>query len=173
MKRLKAKPARTSGSTYKEGAPPPEATEQKGDLLICDLWKNGTVSVHKMSVVNTDANTHAVKTPEKFLQEAGRVKKQIYLKACLQQRWHFSPLFASVDGFLGVEATETLKKLASRLATKWRQPYYNTCGYVKSRIAITLVRTTQCCIQGSRVLAHRISVHRPQWEYGTGLNLFR
>ena len=40
-------------------------------------------------------------------------------------------------------------------------------------IAITLMRATHCCIQGSRVLAHRISVQRPQWEYGAGLNLFR
>ena len=126
-----------------------------------------------MRVVNTDAKTHAVKTLEKCLQEAGRGKKWIYLEACPQQCWHFSPFFASVDGFLGVEATETLIRLASRLATKWQQPYYNTCGYVKSRIAITLVRTTHCCIRGSRVPAHPISVHWPQWEDCTGLNLFR
>ena len=47
-----------------------------------------------------------------------------------------------------------------------------TCGYVKSRVAITLVRATHQCIRGSRVPAHRISVKRPQWEYGAGLNLF-
>ena len=37
MKRPKAKPAGTSGSTDRDGAPPPEATEQKGDLLIRDF----------------------------------------------------------------------------------------------------------------------------------------
>ena len=68
MKSPKAKPAGTSGLTDRDGALPPEATEQKGDLLIRDLWNNGTDSVHAMRVVNTDAKTHDMKTPEKCLQ---------------------------------------------------------------------------------------------------------
>ena len=55
----------------------------------------------------------------------------MYLEACLQQRRHFSPFFASVDGLLGVDATATLKSISSRLASKWKQPYSNTCGYVR------------------------------------------
>ena len=68
------------------------------------------------------------------------------------------PFFASVDGLLGVEVTATLKRLASCLETKWRKPYSKTYGYVKSRIAITLVCATHRFIRGSRVLAHQISV---------------
>ena len=97
----------------------------------------------------------------------------MYLEACLQQRRHFSPFVASVDRLLGVEATAALKRIASRLDTKWKQPYSKMCGYVKSRVAITLVRATQRCLRGSRVPAHRISVQQPQWEDGAGLNLFR
>ena len=41
--------------------------EQKGDLLIRDLWKNGTDSVHEMSVVNTDDKSHMAKDMEKCL----------------------------------------------------------------------------------------------------------
>ena len=78
-----------------------------------------------------------------------------------------------MDGLLRVEATATLKRLAIRLYTKYKLPYSKTCGYVKNRIVITLVRATHCCIQGSRVPAHRISVQRPQWEDGSGVNLFR
>ena len=123
--------------------------------------------------MNTDAKSHSKKTPEKCLQETERGKKRVYLEARLQKRRHFSPFVASVDELLGVEATATLKILASRLVTNCRQPYSKTCGYVKSRIAITLVRATHRCIQGSRVLAHRISAQRPQWEDGAGLNLLR
>ena len=126
-----------------------------------------------MLVVNTDAKSHTAKKTEKCLQEAKRRKMRMYLEACLQQRRHFSPFVASVDGLLGVEATATLKKLASCLDTKWKKPYLKTCGYVKSRSAITLVRATHRCIWGSRVPAHQISVQRPQWEDGAGLNLFR
>ena len=71
-----------------------------------------------MRVVNTDAKYHMTKDPERCLQEAERGKKNKYLEACLQQRRHFSPFVASVDGLLGVEATATLKRIASRLATK-------------------------------------------------------
>ena len=52
----------------------------------------------------------------------------MYLVPYLQQRRHFSPFGASVDGLVGVEATATLKRLSSRLATKWKQPYSKTCG---------------------------------------------
>ena len=96
----------------------------------------------------------------------------MYLEACLQQRRHFSPFVASADGLLGVEATATLKRIASCLASKWRQPYSKTCGYVKSTVAITLVRATHRCLRGSRVPAHRISMQRPQWEDGAGLTSF-
>ena len=97
----------------------------------------------------------------------------MYLEACLQQRKHFSPCVASVDGLLGVEVMATLNRIASRLATKWRQPYLRTCGYVKSTIAITLVRATIWCIWVSRVPAHQISMQRTQWEDGTRIKLFR
>ena len=135
-KRHKANPASPIGSTDWDSTPPPEATEQKRYLPIYDLWQNGTNSVHNMRVVNTDAKSHSGKTPEKCLQEAERAKKRVYMESCLQQHRHISPFVALVDGLLGVEATETLKRIASRLATNWRQPYSRTCAYVKSIISI-------------------------------------
>ena len=101
-KRTKAKPARASGTTDRDRAPSPEVTKQKGDLLIHDLWQNGTDSVHDMCVVSTDAKSHSAKTPEKCLQEVESGNKRMYLEACLQQRRHFSPFIASVDVLLGV-----------------------------------------------------------------------
>ena len=80
VKRLKAKPAGPTGSTDWENVPPPEAKEQKGDLLIRDLWQNGTDSVHNTRVVNIDAKSQSTKTPEKCLQEADRAKKRMYLE---------------------------------------------------------------------------------------------
>ena len=97
----------------------------------------------------------------------------MYLEACLQQRRHLSPFVASVDGLLGVDATATLKRIASRLATKWRHPYSKTCGYVNSRVTITLVHATHRCLRGSCVLAHWISVQQPKWEDEVGLKHFR
>ena len=147
--------------TNLDNALPPDPTEKKGEIYIHDHCQNGTSSVHHIRVVNTDDNSHSGKPQDKFLQEAERAKKQMYLEACLQQLRHFSLFVALVDGLLGVEATETLKRISSCLEKKWRQPYSRTCGYVKSMIAITLVRATHRYIQGSRVPTHRISVQHP------------
>ena len=73
-----------------------------------------------MRVVNTGAPTHQKKDPEKCLHEVERGKKKMYLEACLQQRRHFYPFVALMDGLLGAEATDTLKRIASRLATMWK-----------------------------------------------------
>ena len=80
-----------------------------------------------MRVVNTDALTYQMKAPEKCLHEAEKRKKNMYLEACLQQRRHFYPSVASVDGLLGVEGTATLKRIPSRLANKWKQYYSKMC----------------------------------------------
>ena len=173
MKKPKAKPSGTSSSTDRDGAPTLEATEQKGDYPIRELWQNKTDSVHVIGVMNTGKNNHAVKTPVNFLQEAEREENRMYLVACLQRISNFSLFVALVDGFLGVEAKATLKRLASHLVTQLRQPYSKTCGYVKSIIAITLVHATHRCIRGFRALVLRISVQSPQCENGAGLNLFR
>ena len=84
--------------------------EQKGDLLIHDLWHNGTESVDNMPVLKTYANSQSAKTPEKWLQKAERTKKKMYLKASLKQHQHLLPSITSVDGILGVEAAATLKR---------------------------------------------------------------
>ena len=73
-----------------------------------------------MQVVNTDTQSHRTKNPERCLQEAERGKNRVYLEARIQQRRHFSPFSALVDGQLGVEVTETLKSLAIFLATNWK-----------------------------------------------------
>ena len=155
MKRTKAAPSGAGRTSNHSEVQPSEVTEQKGNLLIRDLLQQGTDSFNNMCVVNTDALTHRTKDTEKCLHKAERGKKKMYLEACLKKRRKPPPFVASVDGLLGVEATATSKRLSSCLDTKWKQSYLKTCGYVKSRIVITLVRATYRCIRGSRVPAHQ------------------
>ena len=86
VKRPKANPAISKATKATSSMLPLEATEQKGDLLIYELWKNGTDNVHGMHILNTYAKSHSEKTPEKCLQESEWAKKKMYLGACLQQR---------------------------------------------------------------------------------------
>ena len=132
----------------------------------------GTYFILNMRAVNTDVVSYINKTLEKILVTAEREKRHKYLDACLQQRRCFSHFFISLDGLLGTKVDATLKRLASHLATKWRQTYSRTCGYVQRRFAITMVRSTHRCIRGSQVPTISISAQRPQWEDGTGLHLY-
>ena len=45
--------------------------EQKGDLLIRDLWNNGTGSVHDIRVVNTDAKSYWGEVPRDMYVGSG------------------------------------------------------------------------------------------------------
>ena len=45
------------GKDKLKGYPSKDVGEPKGDLLIRDLWKQGTDSIHNMRVVNTDATS--------------------------------------------------------------------------------------------------------------------
>ena len=67
----------------------------------------------------------------------------------LQKHRQFFPLSVSVDGLLGVEADAMLKCISIRLETKCKQPYSQSYGYIKSRVAITLVFVTHHYIQVS------------------------
>ena len=126
-----------------------------------------------MRVVNTDVVSYQYKTPEKCLETAERERDKKYPTACLNERQHFTPFIALVDGLLGVEAKGALKCISSRINQKWKDPYSHTCGYMNIRGAITLLRATHRCIWGGIVLESRISVTRPQWEDGAGIHLFR
>ena len=126
-----------------------------GGLLIRDLWTQGTDIIRDMRFVNTDAVSYQSNTRKKCLQTADHEKKKKYLHACLNECLHFTTFVDLVDSLLGVEAELTLKRIASRLTQKWKELYSRTFIYVKSRMAITIVRATHRCIwggQGSGVL---------------------
>ena len=83
---------------------------------------------------------------------------------------HFTPLVFSVDGLEGSEAQAARKRLASRLAAKWNRNYSQVCGFVRSRLSFTLVRSTSRCLRGTRN-----PLQRPQglaWAEGPGLRLY-
>ena len=77
-----------------------EEGEEKGDLLIQDIWNQGMDSIHNMLVVNTDAVSYQSNTPDKCIETAKLEKKRKYLNACLNKRRNFTPFFALVDGLL-------------------------------------------------------------------------
>ena len=144
-------------------APPKYKGGMKRDLLIKDLWTQETDSIQNMCVVNTDAVSHQPQNPKKCMETAERYKNKQYLHAYLSKHWNFTPFVATVDGLLVFKAAAKPKHIARCFTTKRKEPYSHTCRFVNIRVAITLVRATQHCIQGARVPASKISVTQTQW----------
>ena len=103
-------------------------------------------------MVNTYSVSYLKKNPGKSLMVSERNKKCKYLDSCLQKRRHFSTFVVSVGSLLIKEYEAMLKRLAIRLAKNWMQPYSQTCRYVRSRVAITMVKATHRCIRESWLL---------------------
>ena len=135
------------------------------------FWRRGATAIFDIRVTDTDAPTYRGQDPHKVLARHEKEKKDKYVEPCLARRRHFTPLVFSVDGLRGTEADAATKRLASRLATKWKRTYSDVCGYVRSRFAITLVRTTSLCRRGARDPTARAS--HAIWDSGVGLALYR
>ena len=94
------------------------ATEERGDLLIRNIWKHKADCILDVRITNLDAPSKIHRKPEAVLLSHEREKKKYYLQGCLNQRRHFSPFVISCDGVLGNEAKEVLQNLAGSLAQK-------------------------------------------------------
>ena len=57
----------------------------------------------------------------------------------------------------GKEASFFMKRLAKQLAHKWNRPYSSTISLLRTRFAISLVRSKNRCLRGARISPYEIS----------------
>ena len=147
-------------------------TRERGDLLIRNLWENGTDCIIDVRVTDLDAPSYVSRSPAKVLASHEQQKKKKYVEDCLHQRRSFCPFVISTDGMLGFEAKTLLKQIARKLSAKWERRYSVVCGLVRARLSIACVRATHLCLRGSRIPFTRMS-RRIQWTDSAGLGLFQ
>ena len=94
-----------------------------------------------------DRNTTIEKTYRKHEME----KKRAYAQRVWDiEHSSFTPLVLSASGGFAREATHFYKRLASRLAGKWDQPYSLTMRWLRCIISFALLRSAIQCIRGAR-----------------------
>ncbi|KAL5477407.1 hypothetical protein EMCRGX_G024203 [Ephydatia muelleri] len=130
------------------------------DLGIRGVWQPQVEALFDVKVVDTDAPSHRTRSPEAILESGAKEKKRVYEQAVVERRGNFTPIVLSVDGLLHREAEHFLKRMAANLARKWEKPYSQTCGYVRARLALAIIRATSLCLRGSRV----------KWRSGLGMD---
>ena len=144
--------------------------ELRGDVSAHGFWTRGTTAIFDIRVTDTDAASYKNTDPTTVLKRQEREKKDKYAEACRQAHMHFTPLVFSVDGLEGGEATAARKRLASRLAAKWKRQYSQVCGFVRCRLSFTLIRSASRCLRGTRN-----HIQRPQsidWAQNAGMRLY-
>ena len=130
------------------------------------FWKCGCECVFDVRITNTQTRTCRNQDPIRVLEKCEWEKKNKHLEACLERRTYFAPLVYSVDGIAAREAKAAKRRLASALAWKWKQQYSETCGFVRVRMALAVVRAYTLLLCGSRV--HQ-SCQRPDIIDGAGM----
>ena len=148
-----------------------EDHQRRGDCLIHGFWQRNTSVVLDFRFGNADASSYVEKDYRDVLATWEAVKKRKHKADCQLNRRHFTPFVSTRDAILGDEANSFTRALAAHLAKKWNKDYSATCGYVKGRIGLTIIRATTRCLYGSRVPARCIS-STPAWSDGLGLGLW-
>ena len=157
-------------------APPPTFSHERGDIMIRGFFDRAKDCVIDCSLMDLDCATYRSKTAKAALRSREVVKKNKYSRACAHYRRDFVPFVASADGLLGREADAFLQRLASQLALKWNRPYPPVCGYVRARIALSLVRASHLCIRGSRLSTTSLGFSLPpalQLDHAGGFHLLQ
>jgi hypothetical protein len=132
-------------------------TDLEGDKGVRGFWKHGRECIFDIRITNTESRSHRNKEPTKCLASQEKEKKGKYEEACHEERKDFTPLVYSIDGMAGQKTRAAEKRLASRLAWKWKREYSEMCGFVKCCMAIAVVRSNKLTWWGSRTRrqAHR------------------
>ena len=88
---------------------------------------------------------------EKILESCARVKRLKYLQPCAERRSSFTPLIYSVDGMTGRETQAFEKRIAHLLAEKWERHYSELRGFVRGKMALSVICSNSLLLCGSQM----------------------
>ena len=134
------------------------------------IFHDRRMTVFDVRITDTDSASSQRVSPRVCLGRHEEEKVKKYKDACTQMRRDFVPLVFSVDGMQGSMAAAAVKRLAALLAKSWSTPYSVTCGYVRSRLSLCLVRSLTMCLRDPRDPTSTVS--EPTILDGAGLQAY-
>ena len=164
-----ANPTANTGTAEVAAAPVVEP-DLEGDKGIRGFWKHGRECIFDIRITNTESRSHRNKDPLKCLAAQEKTKKGKYETACHEQRKDFTPLVYSIDGMAGPATRAAERRMASRLAWKWKREYSEMVGYVRTRMSLAVVRSNTLMWRGSRT---RRRAHHGFIENGGAMHLWQ
>ena len=122
------------------------------DISASGLWGGRHEKTFvDVRVFNPLAATHKHQPISTCYRNQERAKKRAYEQRVRNvEQATFTPLVFSATGGMAIEATSFYKRLASRLAEKWDQPYSSTMAWLRCRLSFSLLRSAIMCLRGAR-----------------------
>ena len=87
---------------------------------------------------------------ESIFQTRRNKKKETFSNTAEARQAPFTPIIATCDAVLDIEAEGYLKRLAVLLSEKWESPYSKTIGWLRARIQVCILRSVSLCFRGCR-----------------------
>ena len=122
------------------------------DIAANGFWGGGFERTFlDVRVFNPHAPSNRNTTIERCYRKHEMEKKRAYAQRIREvEHSSFIPLVLSASGGFARESTNFYKRLASRLADKWHQPYNLTMSWLRCTISFALLRSAIQCIRGAR-----------------------
>jgi hypothetical protein len=127
--------------------------QNRGDLEVRGLDKEGISTIIDVTVIDTDSPSYLSQDPMYVLRKKAIEKRKKHEEACKQNNKIFIPFVMSVDGCFDMEAKRCLKNIASRISEKWDAPFSVVANYVYSRVSVAMVKANNRSLRGSRITA--------------------
>eukprot|EP00956_Cyclotella_meneghiniana_P019699 scaffold34083_cov46-Cyclotella_meneghiniana.AAC.3 len=124
--------------------------EARGDIRARGFWQRRKDCIFDVRLADLDAKSYKNQSPLKLLERFAGEKKKKYGKACHERRRDFTPLVYSVDGVPCEEAKSAERRLAGLLAQKWERNYSEMCGYVRTWMSLSIIRSQTLLLRGER-----------------------
>ena len=151
-----------------------EPSEDRGDIGVRGFYNERRMAIFDVVITDVDSrsSTRNQKSSKASLADAEKRKIRKYGDACTQMRRDFVPLAFSADGMPGTLASAAVQRLAGFLARKWGTAYSVTCGFVRTKISLSLCRSLTMCLRDPRDPTSAISEAVAPIVDGAGLTAY-
>ncbi len=95
----------------------------KADIAIRGVWHPQAMASFDVRIVDTDAKSYVIISPQSVLATAEREKIVKYSAACVEKHMSFTPICIFVDGLLGPHTVSFMKRLADHNVDDTQKPY--------------------------------------------------
>jgi hypothetical protein len=125
--------------------------DARSDIRARGFWMKQQSAFFDIRVFYPHAPSYSSKSLSNLCNSFEGEKKRKYADRIFQvEHASFTPLVFSCCGGMGQETAKAIKKLASLLSDKRKEPYSHTIALLRLRISIALLKSAIICLRGTR-----------------------